>query len=390
MQVVLISHDHYDHLDKDSIRKLGTGPLYLTPLGYREWIEDILPGAKVIELDWFQKYTFHGVTYRLLPVQHWTKRTPFDTNRRLWGSWLVESSNRKVYFAGDSGYFPGFAEYGRKFGPMDAALLPIGAYEPRWFMSVYHMDPGEAVLAFKELRAKVFIPQQWGVFDLTDEPMDLPPKDYRKAAETSGLTEDADAPPAARGNLFLALKAGQRKARVIGKKVPVPDIGERLLFLSLAELRGFWLVLKDDLDGGMPAKALVDLDAALLTRDDDLHVEAMVFAREACVGRGNGVGPLLDHLGDGASQTFHVRADDLVAPRAGIIDIGLAARSIDVQGTTPKGFPLIKPLIRSLSRELAAFACSVRCLRPSGGRSCSGTGADEIVGGLPLPGDPAF
>jgi len=190
MQVVLISHNHYDHLDKDSIRKLGTGPLYLTPLGYREWIEDILPGAKVIELDWFQKYTFRGVTYRMLPVQHWTKRTPFDTNRRLWGSWLVESANRKVYFAGDSGYFPGFAEYGRKFGPMDAALLPIGAYEPRWFMSVYHLDPAEAVLAFKELRAKVFIPQQWGVFDLTDEPMDLPPKDYRKAARQAGLTEE--------------------------------------------------------------------------------------------------------------------------------------------------------------------------------------------------------
>jgi L-ascorbate metabolism protein UlaG (beta-lactamase superfamily) len=189
MQVVLISHNHYDHLDKDSIRKIGTGPLYLTPLGYREWFESVLPGAKVIELDWFQKYSHRGVTYRLLPVQHWTKRTPWDTNRRLWGSWLVEAPGRKVYFAGDSGYFPGFAEYGRKFGPMDAALLPVGAYEPRWFMSVYHMDPDEAIKAFRELRAEVFIPQQWGVFDLTDEPMDLPPKDYRKAAARAGLTE---------------------------------------------------------------------------------------------------------------------------------------------------------------------------------------------------------
>lgn len=189
MQVVLISHNHYDHLDKDSIRRIGTGPLYLTPLGYREWFEDILPGARVIELDWFQKYTIHGITYRLLPAQHWTKRTPWDTNRRLWGSWLVESANRRVYFAGDSGYFPGFAEFGRKFGPMDAALLPIGAYEPRWFMSVYHLDPDEAVKAFRELRARVLIPQQWGVFDLTDEPMDLPARDYRKAAEKAGLTE---------------------------------------------------------------------------------------------------------------------------------------------------------------------------------------------------------
>ena len=189
MQVVLISHNHYDHLDKDSVRKIGTGPLYLTPLGYREWFESVLPGAKVIELDWFQKYSHRGVTYRLLPVQHWTKRTPWDTNKRLWGSWLVEAPGRKVYFAGDSGYFPGFAEYGRKFGPIDAALLPIGAYEPRWFMSVYHMDPDEAIKAFRELRAEVFIPQQWGVFDLTDEPMDLPAKDYRKAATKAGLTE---------------------------------------------------------------------------------------------------------------------------------------------------------------------------------------------------------
>jgi len=188
MQVILISHSHYDHLDKDSIRKIGTGPLYLTPLGYREWFEDVLPGAKVIELDWFQKYTIHGVTYRLLPAQHWTKRTPWDTNRRLWGSWLVESANRKVFFAGDSGYFPGFAEIGRKFGPLDAALLPIGAYEPRWFMSVYHIDPDEAVAAYQDLRARVLIPQQWGVFDLTDEPMDRPPRDYRRAAEKAGLT----------------------------------------------------------------------------------------------------------------------------------------------------------------------------------------------------------
>lgn len=189
MQVVLISHNHYDHLDKDSIRKIGTGPLFLTPLGYREWFEDVLPGARVIELDWFQKYTIHGITYRLLPAQHWTKRTPWDTNKRLWGSWLVESPNRKVYFAGDTGYFPGFAEFGRKFGPMDAALLPIGAYEPRWFMSIYHLDPDEAVKASRELRARVIIPQQWGVFDLTDEPMDLPARDYRKAAEKAGLTE---------------------------------------------------------------------------------------------------------------------------------------------------------------------------------------------------------
>ncbi len=183
VQVVLISHGHFDHLDSDSIRKLGPAPLYLVPLGYRDWFEKVVPGAKVVELDWFQSHTFEGITYRFLPTQHWTKRTPFDTNRRLWGSWLIEAGNRKVYYAGDSGYFHGFAEYGEIFGPIDAALLPIAAYEPRWFMSRYHMSPDEAVKAFLELRADYFIPQQWGVFDLTDEPMDAPPKDYRQAAE---------------------------------------------------------------------------------------------------------------------------------------------------------------------------------------------------------------
>ena len=189
MQVVLISHSHYDHLDKSSIRQLGIGPLYLTPLGYKDWFADVIPGARVIELDWFETYTHEGVQYRLLPAQHWTKRTPWDTNRRLWGSWLIESTDRKVFFGGDSGYFHGFSEFRKKYGPMDAVLLPIAAYEPAWFMRTYHMNPDEAVMAFLELRGKVLIPQQWGVFDLTDEPMDMPPGDYRRAAEAAGLEE---------------------------------------------------------------------------------------------------------------------------------------------------------------------------------------------------------
>lgn len=188
-QVVLISHSHYDHLNRDSIRRLGTAPLYLTPLGYRDWFESVVPGARVVELDWFETYSFQGVSYRLLPAQHWTKRAFFDTNKRLWGSWLIEGGGRKVFFAGDSGYFSGYREFGNKFGPLDAALMPVGLYEPRWFMQTYHMDPQEAIKATLEMRARVIIPQQWGVFDLTDEPMDLPPRDYRKAAQAAGLSE---------------------------------------------------------------------------------------------------------------------------------------------------------------------------------------------------------
>ena len=189
-QVVLISHSHYDHLDKESLRRLGTRPLYLTPLGYRDWFAQILPGARVIELDWFEAFNYQGISFRLLPAQHWTKRAPWDTNRRLWGSWLIQGKDRKIFFSGDSGYFFGFKEYGRKFGPLDAALLPIGAYEPRWFMKDHHMNPEEAVRAFLDLRAKVLIPQQWGVFDLTDEPLDLPPLAFRQAASAAGLSDD--------------------------------------------------------------------------------------------------------------------------------------------------------------------------------------------------------
>lgn len=189
-EVVLISHSHYDHLNADTIKSLGPGPLFLTPLGYKDWFKNVLPKARVIELDWFESFTHQGMTYRLLPAQHWTKRSLWDTNKRLWGSWLIEGGGRKVFFAGDTGYYEGFKEFGKKFGPLDAALLPIGGYEPRWFMQKYHMNPQEALQAFKELKAKVLIPLHWGVFDLTDEPMELPPKALRKAAETLTLTEE--------------------------------------------------------------------------------------------------------------------------------------------------------------------------------------------------------
>jgi L-ascorbate metabolism protein UlaG (beta-lactamase superfamily) len=189
-KVVLISHSHYDHLNVESLQTLGPGPLYLTPLGYRDWFKEIIPDAQVIELDWFQSYSFKGLTFRLLPAQHWTSRTPWDTNRRLWGSWLIEGERHAVFFAGDSGYFSGFKEIGEKFGPIDAALLPIGGYEPRWFMKKYHLNPQEAVKAFLDLKAQVLLPLHWGVFDLTNEPLDLPPKALREAARAAKLGED--------------------------------------------------------------------------------------------------------------------------------------------------------------------------------------------------------
>jgi L-ascorbate metabolism protein UlaG (beta-lactamase superfamily) len=187
-EVVLISHSHYDHLSEESLQKLGPRPIYLTPLGYKDWFTDAVPGAQVIELDWFQSYSFKGLTFRLLPSQHWSSRTPWDANRRLWGSWLIEGEKHAVFFAGDTGYFSGFKEFGEKFGPIDAALLPIGGYEPRWFMEKHHMNPQDAVKAFLDLQAQVLLPMHWGVFDLTNEPLDLPPKALREAARAAKLS----------------------------------------------------------------------------------------------------------------------------------------------------------------------------------------------------------
>jgi N-acyl-phosphatidylethanolamine-hydrolysing phospholipase D len=189
-EVVLISHSHYDHLNVESLQFLGSGPLYLTPLGYKDWFKDVIPKARVVELDWFESFNYQGMTYRLLPSQHWTKRALRDTNRRLWGSWLIEGGKRKVFFSGDTGYFLGFKEFGTKFGPMDAALLPIGGYEPRWFMKPYHMNPQESVQALLDLKAKVLIPAHWGVFDLTDEPLDLPVLTLQKAIIDLKVPED--------------------------------------------------------------------------------------------------------------------------------------------------------------------------------------------------------
>jgi N-acyl-phosphatidylethanolamine-hydrolysing phospholipase D len=189
-EVVLISHSHYDHLNVETLQLLGSVPLYLTPLGYKNWFKEVIPEARVIELDWFESFTYQNITYRLLPSQHWTKRGLRDTNRLLWGSWLIGGEKEKVFFAGDTGYFSGFKEFGEKFGPMDAALLPIGGYEPRWFMKTYHMNPQEAVQAFLDLKANTLIPAHWGVFDLTDEPLDHPAGTLQKTAKDLNISLD--------------------------------------------------------------------------------------------------------------------------------------------------------------------------------------------------------
>lgn len=180
----VLSHNHYDHLDAWTVRRLPAIPWFV-PLGLGSWLRQRTRG-EVVELDWWQSHRHGRWTLTCLPAQHWSNRIEAGRNRTLWCSWLLDSGDRRIYFGGDSGYFAGFREIGGRFGPIDVALLPIGAYEPRWFMRLQHMDPAEALQAFGDLGAAHMIPMHWGVFDLTDEPIDRAPEVLARAIAAGG------------------------------------------------------------------------------------------------------------------------------------------------------------------------------------------------------------
>jgi N-acyl-phosphatidylethanolamine-hydrolysing phospholipase D len=181
----VLSHNHYDHLDAWTVPRLPAAVEWYVPLGLAAWMRRHRPAAAlpagVVELDWWQSIRRGSWTLTCLPAQHWSNRIGVRRNSTLWCSWLLDSGRRRYYFAGDSGYFAGFAEIGRRCAPIDVAFLPIGAYEPRWFMAYPHMDPAEAHRAFLDLGARWLVPMHWGTFDLTDEPIDLPPRVLAKA-----------------------------------------------------------------------------------------------------------------------------------------------------------------------------------------------------------------
>jgi N-acyl-phosphatidylethanolamine-hydrolysing phospholipase D len=175
IHVVIISHDHYDHLDEMTIKKLGNKPLYIVPLKVGEFLES-LGITNYRELDWWQSETFRGIDFVSTPVQHFSGRSFLSRNNTLWSSWVIRGKTHRIYFTGDSGYFKGFREIGEKFGPFDLAAIPIGAYMPRWFMGPVHVSPAEAVQVYLDLNARKFIAIHWGTFDLANEPLDEPPK----------------------------------------------------------------------------------------------------------------------------------------------------------------------------------------------------------------------
>jgi len=190
---VLISHNHYDHLDMDTLRALADRSpetRFYVPLANGDLLRD--EGVtNVVELDWGSQVTHGNVTIHCLESQHWSRRGLFDWRKALWASWAVIGRERRFYFAGDTGFFDGFAGIGAALGPFDLAALPIGAYEPTAMMRSSHMDPEEAVRAARALRAERVLGIHWGTFDLTDEPLDEPPRRFRDAAAAAGYSESA-------------------------------------------------------------------------------------------------------------------------------------------------------------------------------------------------------
>jgi len=172
IDATLVSHNHYDHLDLPSVRAVGSR--VITGLGMGR----SFAGSKLsaVELGWWESTRVGDVTVHFVPSQHWSRRGLGDTNESLWGGFVIDGTSSRLYHSGDTAYFEGFSEIGRRFPGIDAAMLPIGAYDPEWFMSKQHMGPEEAVRAFLDLGAKRFVAMHWGTFKLTDEPLDEPPR----------------------------------------------------------------------------------------------------------------------------------------------------------------------------------------------------------------------
>ena len=187
IDVVLLSHSHYDHLDRPTLAALDARdrPRVITGLG----VGSVAPSAQVVELDWWQRHTLgDGIAATYVPAEHFSARSPFDRNKTLWGGFVLETPAGAIYFAGDTGAGPHIAAIRERFGPMTLSLLPIGAYLPRWFMAPVHLSPQEAVAANETLGSRVAMPIHYGTFRLADDAFDEP---LHKLQETLAARRDA-------------------------------------------------------------------------------------------------------------------------------------------------------------------------------------------------------
>jgi N-acyl-phosphatidylethanolamine-hydrolysing phospholipase D len=203
IDVVFISHNHYDHLDLGTIQEFKQRfrkAQYIVPLGLKAWFDD-LGVDNVRELDWWDVARIGNITYTFVPAQHWSKRSLSDTNRSLWGGIVIEDATNsrgdvnassaapwRFMYTGDTGYSQDFKDIAAKFPQgFDWAAIPIGAYEPRWFMKAQHVNPDESVQIMKDLGARQSLAVHWGTWMLTDEALDLPPKDLAVALNKHGV-----------------------------------------------------------------------------------------------------------------------------------------------------------------------------------------------------------
>lgn len=178
IDLIMISHNHYDHLDIETLKRISKRdkPFIMVPLGDQKLLAD--QGIEdVKEYDWYQTYKLGSITATFLPSQHWSARGVFDKRKSLWGSYMISSPTKNIYFGGDTGYGKHFKIIGEKFPNIDMALLPIGAYEPRWFMRKHHMNPDDAVMAHTDLGTRKSIGMHFGTFQLTNEGINDPVKD---------------------------------------------------------------------------------------------------------------------------------------------------------------------------------------------------------------------
>jgi L-ascorbate metabolism protein UlaG (beta-lactamase superfamily) len=214
IDAVVISHSHYDHLDRATVKHLASQgtPRFFVPLGLKTWFAR--QGIRdVTEMDWWDEAQLGALKFTFVPVQHWSERTPWDRDRTLWGGWVIEEPRFRFFFAGDTGYSQDFKDIGSRFKSFDLAALPIGAYEPRWFMSIMHLNPEQAVRIHQDVHARYSVAMHWGTFILSDEALDEPPKRLESARNNAGI------PPGE----FFAMKHGETLKLAAMMRPPTQD-----------------------------------------------------------------------------------------------------------------------------------------------------------------------
>jgi N-acyl-phosphatidylethanolamine-hydrolysing phospholipase D len=185
IHAVVVSHNHYDHMDRSTLERLDKefSPAFIVPLGNKKLLDE-WGIQNSTEMDWGDTHTIGEIEFVCTPAQHFSQRWLNDHNEMLWSSWIIKAPHATFFFGGDTGYFPGFTDIGEQYGPIDIALIPIGAYLPRWFMRPVHVDPAEALQAFIDLNARYFGAMHWGTFDQADELLDEPPRELIRAADS--------------------------------------------------------------------------------------------------------------------------------------------------------------------------------------------------------------